>query len=102
ECATALAGPGVTQGTGGHADSVERFARELAKVTDVAEACHMLLRFAVDAVPSRYGSAAVPGDHGVLTIPATHGYPLALASHVRIDLGRGPIGAAYERGRPLL
>jgi diguanylate cyclase (GGDEF)-like protein len=102
ECATALAGAGVTQGTGAGADSAERFARELAKVTDVAEACQMLLRFAVDAVPSRYGSVAVPGDHGVLTITATHGYPLALASHVRIDLGRGPIGAAYERGRPLL
>jgi diguanylate cyclase (GGDEF)-like protein len=102
ECAAALAGPSITLGAGAHSDAVEQFARELTKVTDVVEACHLLVRFAVDAVPSRYGSVAVPGDDGVLTIAATRGYPLALASHVRIDPGRGPIGAAYERARPLL
>jgi diguanylate cyclase (GGDEF)-like protein len=102
ECAMALASPGTSPSTGPHADSAEHFARELTKVTDVIEACGMLLRFAVDAVPSRYGSVAVPRDDGTLAIAATRGYPLALASHVRIDPGRGPIGAAYERGQPLL
>jgi len=75
ECAAALAGPSITLGAGAHSDAVEQFARELTKVTDVVEACHLLVRFAVDAVPSRYGSVAVPGDDGVLTIAATRGYP---------------------------
>jgi diguanylate cyclase (GGDEF)-like protein len=102
ECATVLAAPGTSGAAVPHGDTTEHFARELAKVRDVVEACHMLLRFAADAVPSRYGSVAVPRDDGALAIAATYGYPLALASHVRIEPGRGPIGAAYERGRPLL
>ncbi len=102
ECVSALVSAGAARGIGTHVDSAELFASELAKVADVVEACHMLLRFAVDAVPSRYASVAVPGDDGTLAISATYGYPMALASHVRIDAGRGPIGAAYERGRPLL
>ena len=43
-----------------------------------------------------------PRDDQTLAIVAAHGYAVALTSHVRIEPGRGLIGAVYRRGLPLL
>jgi diguanylate cyclase (GGDEF)-like protein len=84
------------------AGGAELLARELAKASDTTEACEALLRFAVEAVPCRYASVALPSaDHG-LAVVAARGYAVALTSHVRIEPGRGLIGAVFRRGLPLL
>jgi diguanylate cyclase (GGDEF)-like protein len=101
DCAAALVDvpvrPAVPPGA-----SAESLARQLAKAVDAAEACEALVRFAVAAVPSRYASVALPAPDDTLAIVAAHGYAAALTSHVRIEPGRGLIGAVYRRGRPLL
>jgi diguanylate cyclase (GGDEF)-like protein len=83
-------------------DDAERLARELARSPGAAAACAALLRSAVAAVPCRYASVALPGADHTLAVVAAHGYDAAITSHVRIEPGRGLIGAVYRRGRPLL
>ena len=101
DCAAALVDvPASTMAPfGGRA---ERLARELATVVDAAAACEALVRFAVAAVPCRYASVALPAADQTLSIVAAYGYTASLTSHVRIEPGRGLIGAVYRRGRALL
>ena len=101
DCAAALleapASPAALPG-----GAAEALARALAKASGVGEACEALVRFAVAAVPSRYASVALPATDHTLSVVAAHGYSAALTSHVRIEPGRGLIGAVYRRGRALL
>ena len=60
------------------------------------------MRFAVAVVPCRYASVALPAPDNTLSVVAAHGYAASLTSHVRIEPGRGLIGAVYARGLPLL
>lgn len=80
----------------------DHLARQLTTASTLAEACDVLLRYAVAVVPCRYASAAAPDAEGTLQIVAAHGYPVAIMAPVRIEPGRGVIGAVYERARPLL
>jgi diguanylate cyclase (GGDEF)-like protein len=83
-------------------NDTELLARELARAAGADAACAALLRYAVAAVPCRYASVALPAADRSLAVVAAHGYDVALTSHVRIEPGRGLIGAVYRRGRPLL
>lgn len=80
----------------------ENLARQLTTVSTLDEACELLLRYAVALVPCRYASVAVPAADGALEVIAAHGYPVAIMSPVRIEMGRGVIGAVFERGQALL
>jgi diguanylate cyclase (GGDEF)-like protein len=82
--------------------SAESLTRALARAADTGEACEALVRFAVAAVPSRYASVALPATDHTLSVVAAHGYAASLTSHVRVEPGRGLIGAVYRRGRALL
>ena len=92
DCAAALV-DGPARAAAPPGGSAELLARELAKAGDAAEACEALVRFAVAAVPCRYASVALPAPDRTLSVVAAHGYAVALTSHVRIEPGRGLIGA---------
>jgi len=101
ECASSL----TVAPTGGRVSVVKApnsLARQLTTASTMEEACDLLLRHAVAVVPCRYASVAVPAADGTLEIVAAHGYPVAIMSPVRIEVGRGVIGAVYERAQPLL
>ena len=76
--------------------------RALADSNGLAAVCDLVLRHAVEAVPSRVASFAVPSGDGVLSIAATLGYPRVLVEHVRIPSGTGVIGAVFQNRTPML
>jgi diguanylate cyclase (GGDEF)-like protein len=83
-------------------DSTSRLTRALADSTGLAAVSDLVLRHAVEAVPSRIASFAVPSGDGVLSIVATYGYPRVLVEHVKIPAGSGVIGAVFQNRAPML
>lgn len=77
-------------------------ARTLAAATDVHGIGNCVLRHVRRVMSCRLASVAAPGGDGDLAIVASHGDPHALVEHVRIPIGKGPIGTVYRTGRALL
>jgi len=99
----------LNQKQGSHGSSLLRnaaaahsLARALAAVTGVHDIGNCVLRHVRRVMSCRSGSVAAPTGDGDLAVVASQGYPYAFVQHVRIPIGKGPIGSVYRTGQSLL
>jgi diguanylate cyclase (GGDEF)-like protein len=85
-----------------HDAASRRLTRALADSRGLSAVCDLVLRHAVEAVPSRIGSFAVPTSENELSIVSTLGYPRVLVEHLRITPGSGVIGSVFQSRSPML